>query len=101
MKDVFYIFITLALAVVAYFTSLNIYIPIFVLLSFLLYYLLVGRKLLNKREQIVRRIHACYHFINAFIISMSVKESAWPSRDCSGYCSESSHGTKSEQVSRD
>lgn len=75
MKDVFYIFITLALAVVAYFTSLNIYIPIFVLLSFLLYYLLVGRKLLNKREQIVRRIHACYHFINAFIISMSVKES--------------------------
>ena len=75
MKDVFYIFITLALAVVAYFTSLNIYIPIFVLLSFLFYYLLVGRKLLNKREQIVRRIHACYHFINAFIISMSVKES--------------------------
>lgn len=75
MKDVFYIFITLALAIVAYFTSLNIYIPIFVLLSFLLYYLLIGRKLLNKKEQIVRRIHACYHFINAFIISMSVKES--------------------------
>ena len=75
MKDVFYIFITLVLAIVAYFTSLNIYIPIFVLLSFLLYYLLIGRKLLNKREQIVRRIHACYHFINAFIISMSVKES--------------------------
>ena len=75
MKDVFYVLITLALSVVAYFTSLNVYIPIFVVFSFTLYYLVVGRKLLKKKDEKTRHIHACYHFINAFIISMSVKES--------------------------
>lgn len=74
-RDIFFVFITLALALVSYLAGLNIYLPIFVVVCYLLYYFLIGRKLLVKKEQITRRIHACYHFINAFIISMSVKES--------------------------
>ena len=75
MKDLFYFFITIVLAAIAYLTSLDIYIPAFVILSYSVYYIFIGRKLLKKKEQINRRIHICYHFINAFIISMSVKES--------------------------
>ena len=75
VRDLFFFIITLVLAAIAYITSFDIYIPIFVVVSYLLYYFALGRKYLKKKEQLVRRIHACYHFINAFIISMSVKES--------------------------
>lgn len=74
-RDIFFVSITLILAVVSYFAGLNFYLPLFILISYLLYYFLIGRKLLIKKDQMTRRIHACYHFINAFIISMSVKES--------------------------
>lgn len=74
-RDVFYLLLTILLAAVAYFTSPNIYLPIGVVVVFNLYYFLIGRKYLIKKDQIIRRCHACYHFINAFIISMSVKES--------------------------
>ena len=75
IRDMFFFFITLVLAAIAYVTSLDIYIPIFVLFSFTFYYFFLGRKYLIKKEKLAKRIHACYHFINAFIISMSVKES--------------------------
>ena len=75
VRDLFFILISLTLAAVAYFASLDIYVPILVLVLFVFYYFLFGRKYLVKKEQTTRRIHACYHFINAFIISMSVKES--------------------------
>ena len=74
-RDIFFFIITLFLAAVAYLASLNIYIPIFVVFSYTLYYFLLGRKYLIKKDKLTKRIHACYHFINAFIISMSVKES--------------------------
>ena len=75
IRDVFFLFITFVIAAIAYITSLDIYIPIFVLLSYSFYYFILGRKYLIKKEKLAKRIHACYHFINAFIISMSVKES--------------------------
>lgn len=75
MFDFIYILMVLVIAAVSYITSLNIYIPIVVLVTYLFYYFLFGRKILQKRNQLLRRVHDCYHFINAFIISMSVKES--------------------------
>ena len=75
MFDFIYILMVLVIAAVSYITSLNIYIPIVVFVTYLFYYFLFGRKILQKRNQLLRRVHACYHFINAFIISMSVKES--------------------------
>ena len=75
VRDAFFVLLTFMLAVVAYFASLDIYLPIFVLLSYLLYYFVIGRKFIVKKDRLTKLIHACYHFINAFIISMSVKES--------------------------
>lgn len=75
IRDLFFFFITLVVAAIAYVSSLNFYIPIFVVISYMFYYFLLGRKHLVKKQQLTNRIHACYHFINAFIISMSVKES--------------------------
>ncbi len=75
VRDALFVLITLMLAMVAYLTSFDIYIPIFVVASYLLYYFVLGRRYLIKKNRLTRRIHACYHFINAFIISMSVKES--------------------------
>lgn len=75
VRDALFVLLTLLLAIVAYLTSFDIYIPIFVVASYLLYYFVLGRRYLIKKDRLARRIHACYHFINAFIISMSVKES--------------------------
>ena len=75
VRDALFVLLTFMLAIVAYLTSFDIYIPIFVLSSYLLYYFVLGRRYLIKKDRLTRRIHACYHFINAFIISMSVKES--------------------------
>lgn len=75
VRDALFVLLTLVLAIVAYLTSFDIYIPIFVVASYLLYYFVLGRRYLIKKDRLTRRIHACYHFINAFIISMSVKES--------------------------
>lgn len=75
VRDALFVLLTLMLAMVAYLTSFDIYIPIFVVASYLLYYFVLGRRYLIKKDRLTRRIHACYHFINAFIISMSVKES--------------------------
>lgn len=75
MKDLFFLLITLVVSAVAYFSSMNLYTPILVFVMYLMYYFIFGRKRLVRKEQLTRRIHVCYHFINAFIISMSVKES--------------------------
>lgn len=75
VRDALFVLLTVLLAIVAYLTSFDIYIPIFVVASYLLYYFILGRRYLIKKDRLTRRIHACYHFINAFIISMSVKES--------------------------
>lgn len=75
VRDALFVLLTLMLAIVAYLTSFDIYIPIFLVASYLLYYFVLGRRYLIKKDRLTRRIHACYHFINAFIISMSVKES--------------------------
>ena len=75
VRDALFVLLTIMLAIVAYLTSFDIYIPIFVVASYLLYYFVLGRRYLIKKDRLTRRIHACYHFINAFIISMSVKES--------------------------
>ncbi len=75
VRDALFVLLTIMLAMVAYLTSFDIYIPIFVVASYLLYYFVLGRRYLIKKDRLTRRIHACYHFINAFIISMSVKES--------------------------
>jgi len=75
MVDIFYIIISIAVAFICYITSFNLPISLLVLVLYLAYYFLIGRKILERSREKAQHIHICYHFINAFIISMSVKES--------------------------
>lgn len=73
--DIVFIVISLATSAISYIASNNVFIPIGVLLVFELYYFVIGRKMIKKYLSKVNTIHCCYHFINSFIVTMSVKES--------------------------
>lgn len=74
-SDILFIFISILSAGLGYLATDMIIFPIAIFLVFMLYYFIFGRKLLVNYHDKQQRIHACYHFINSFIISMSVKES--------------------------
>ena len=73
--DIIWIILSAMIAVVSYIASDSFFIPIGVVVVFVLYYFLIGRKRIKKYVSKVNVIHACYHFINSFIITLSVKES--------------------------
>ena len=73
--DIIWIILSAMIAVVSYIASDSFFIPIGVVVVFVLYYFLFGRKRIKKYVSKVNVIHACYHFINSFIITLSVKES--------------------------
>lgn len=74
-SDLIFIFISLLSAGLGYLATDMLIFPIIIFLVFMLYYFIFGRKMLVNYHDKQQRIHACYHFINSFIISMSVKES--------------------------
>lgn len=73
--DISFIFLSVAIGVVAYFTSLNLYIAVAIFIIYLIYYFIFLRKKIKKYLIKINQIHCCYHFINSFIITLSVKES--------------------------
>ena len=73
--DIAFIVISLVTSAISYIASNNIFIPVGVLFVFELYYFVIGRKMIKKYLSKVNTIHCCYHFINSFIVTMSVKES--------------------------
>jgi len=75
MIDLIICLICLAVGVIAYLSSSNLIIAIVILSIYLLYYFFVSRKMIKKYNRDINRIHSCYHFINSFIITFSVKES--------------------------
>lgn len=75
MRDLLFIFLSMIIGAVCYLASYNLYIALAIFLLYVLYYFVIGRRFITKRDHLILRIHASYHFINAFIISMSVKES--------------------------
>ena len=77
MKKVDFVFIILSLVVslTSYFATNLIYIPIGIFVVYLLYYFIFIRKRIKNYLVRVEVTHACYHFINSFIITLSVKES--------------------------
>ena len=70
-----FIFISLAVGVVSYIALENIFIPIAVFGLYLVSTIFVVIPRLNKYELTKTRYHECYHFINNFIISLSIKKS--------------------------
>lgn len=74
-KIYIFIFISLFVGIVAFVSLENIFIAVGVFLIYLLvsFFLLLPR--LKKYELMKSRYHECYHFINNYIITLSIKKS--------------------------
>ena len=77
MKKIDIIFFTtsLVISITAFLATNIIFIPFGIFLVYLLYYFVLIRKRIKNYLAKVETIHACYHFVNSFIITLSVKDS--------------------------
>lgn len=73
--DLIFIISSLVVAFTSYIATTSMYIPIGIFVIYILYYFVLIRKRIKRYLNKVEIVHACYHFINSFIITMSVKES--------------------------
>lgn len=69
------VIVSIFVGVTTYIASNNIIISVIALALFILYFFIFGRKMFTKYQKKVYRFNQCYHFINAFIISLSIKKS--------------------------
>ena len=67
------ILVSLILGICSFVASNNYIVGIAVLALGVLYFLLLARPMFKKYKAKVMRFHECYHFINTFIVSLSVK----------------------------
>ena len=67
--------ISVVFAGIAYIASQNILSSIFVFLIFLLFFVLIARRHINKNQLKIHRYHQCFQFVNTFIVSLNVKGS--------------------------
>lgn len=67
--------ISLIFAVVTFIGSNNIFVTLFILFCSFIYFLVIARPIYKKYDLKVNRFHQCYHFINSFIVSLSIKNS--------------------------
>ena len=75
-KKIFiFLVISLIVSVVSYIALENIYISVGILLFYLLISVFFISPLINKYNKQITKFHECYHFINNFIISLSIKKS--------------------------
>ena len=73
--DISFLILSTIVGVIAFLTSYNIVVGIVIFVLFLSYYFFIARKMFKKYFEKIDQIHCCYHFINSFIITMSVKNS--------------------------
>ena len=73
--DLIFIISSLVVAFTSYIATTSMYIPLGIFAIYILYYFVLIRKRIKRYLNKVEIVHACYHFINSFIITMSVKES--------------------------
>lgn len=73
--DPIFILVSALISFSAYLATMQIFIPIGIFVIYLLYYFILIRKRIVRYLHKVEVVHACYHFINSFLITMSVKES--------------------------
>ena len=69
------IVISVVIGVITFLASNNYIIAIIALVIYLLYFLIFARKIFNKYQTKIVRFYECYHFINTFIVSLSIKSS--------------------------
>lgn len=73
--DLAFIIISLFVSGLCYLTALNMLYAVLIFILFLLDYFIFLRKSFNEYYSLKERVHICYHFINSFVITLSVKES--------------------------
>lgn len=66
---------SIVLAACSYIAANNFIVPIVVLIVSLLYFFLLVRPLYQRYLIKITRFHQCYHFINSFIVSLSIRNS--------------------------
>ena len=69
------IIISLIFGATGYLASGNIIVGVVSLVLPLVYFLLIAKKSIHKFETKILRFRECYHFINNFIVSLSIKNS--------------------------
>lgn len=69
------IVISVVIGVITSLASNNYIIAIIALVIYLLYFLVFARKIFNEYQTKIARFYECYHFINTFIVSLSIKSS--------------------------
>ena len=70
-----FIVISLLMGIIIYISTEHIILTIAVFLIFLLFSLVFISPMLKNFNKVIFRYHQCYHFINNFIISLSIKKS--------------------------
>ena len=69
------LFISLIISVVSYIALENIIISGGILIVYIIFSLLIISPMLKKHAIKIRKFHECYHFINNYVISLSIKKS--------------------------
>ena len=73
--DLIFIISSLFISFSAYLATMQIFIPIGIFAVYTIYYFLLIRKKIAQYLHKSEVVHSCYHFINSFLITISVKES--------------------------
>ena len=76
---ILFIILSISIGIVIYVGSDNLYLGLGSLVMFLFASVLVFVPRINKSKKAIARFHECYHFINNFIISLSIKKAIKPS----------------------
>lgn len=73
--DIVFIILGIFLGILCYFSTKNLIFSILILVIFVVDYFILMRKKFVQYFSLIERVHTSYHFINSFIISLSVKDS--------------------------
>ena len=73
--DIVFIILGVFLGILCYFSTKNLIFSILILVIFVVDYFIFMRKEFTRYFSLIERVHTSYHFINSFIISLSVKDS--------------------------
>ena len=69
------IVVSIAFAGICFIATQNIISSFLIFTAFLVFFIFVARRQINKTQQKIHRYHECFQFINTYIISLNVKGS--------------------------
>ena len=69
------IVVSFVFAGVTFIATQNIFSSLIVLAIYIVFFVLIARRQINKNEQKIHRYHQCFQFINSYLISLNVKGS--------------------------